>query len=57
MAADLHNGFMFQYEEEIQGLNRRLQLCEEKLDNTEERLTVANSKLDEASQAADESER
>ena len=49
--------FWLQYEEEIQGLNRRLQLCEEKLENTEERLGQATSKLEEASQAADESER
>jgi len=48
---------LLQYEEEIQGLNRRLQLCEEKLENTEERLAAASSKLEEASQAADESER
>lgn len=48
---------MFQYDEEVASLNRKLQMTEEKLESTEERLEQANEKFEQTSQAADESER
>ncbi|XP_065942501.1 tropomyosin isoform X18 [Magallana gigas] len=44
-------------EQEIQSLNRRIQLLEEDMERSEERLQTATEKLEEASKAADESER
>ena len=46
-----------QFESEVSGLNRRIQLLEEDLEKSEERLQSATEKLEEASKAADESER
>ena len=49
--------FLFQHEQEIQSLTRKISLLEEDIMKAEERFTTASGKLEEASKAADESER